>query len=79
MDLEFQVDSRYAGLIDRTLLLTEGETLSLAGGVGMRLGERGHLSGEILWAPLEVVRPPSASSQHDDLLHLRVAYRHRIH
>jgi hypothetical protein len=79
MDLEFQVDSRYAGLIDRTLLLTEGETLSLAGGVDMRLGERGHLSGEILWAPLEVVRPPSASSQHDDLLHLRVAYRHRIH
>lgn len=78
MDLEFQVDSRYAGLVDRTLLLTEGDTVSFAGGVDRRLGTRGRLAAELLWAPLDVVRPPSTTSESDDLLHLRVGYRYRL-
>lgn len=78
MDLDFRVDARYAGLIDRTRLLTDGTTLSLALGAELRLGERGRLAGEVFWAPLEVVRPPSTTAEGDDLLHLRVAYRYRL-
>ena len=78
MDLEFQVDSRYAGLVDRTLLLTDGETLSLAAGAQVRLGARGRLAAEVLWAPLEVVRPPRTATENDDLLHLRIGYSYRL-
>lgn len=78
MDLEFQVDARYGGLVDRTLLVTDGDTVSFAGGVDLRLGTRGRLAAELLWAPLEVVRPPRTTTENDDLLHVRVGYRYRL-
>ena len=36
MDLEFQVNARYASLIDRTRLVTDGQTLYALAGIGYR-------------------------------------------
>lgn len=71
MDLDFQVDARYAGIVDRTMLLTEGSTLSLTGGVTYRPGKRWTLATEILYSPLRVVRPPLDASSNDALLNVR--------
>lgn len=78
MDLDFQVDARYAGLIDRTRLHTDGETLALAVGVGVRPAERWRGGLELFWSRLDVVRPPSTSREHDDLLNLRASLRYRV-
>jgi hypothetical protein len=77
MNLDFAVDARYAGLLDRTRLHTDGETLALAGGLGYHLAERWRAALELVWSPLDVVRPPATSSESDDLLHLRFALSYR--
>lgn len=79
MDLEFQVDARYAGLIDRTLQLTDGATVSVTGGVSFLPNEQWRLTGEVFYSWLSVVRPPSTTSTNDGLLNARfwVAYRIR--
>lgn len=76
MDLEFQVNARYSGLADRTRLVTDGETWGATAGLAYSLSERWGLAGEIHWRPLDVVRPPSRSTETDDLLHARAALRY---
>jgi hypothetical protein len=72
MDLEFQVDARYSGFVDRSHRATDGETFYLLAGLGYRLGERWRLAGEVFYAPLDVVRPPSTTSENDELVNARV-------
>jgi hypothetical protein len=78
MDLDFQVDARYNGILDRTLLLTDGDALSVSAGLGVDTGERGHLVFELFYSPLDVVRPPSTATQSDDLFNVRAFYRHKL-
>ena len=79
MDLEFQVDARYSGVVDRTLQLTDGVTVSVTTGVGFAPSERWHLSAELFYSWLSVNRPPGSSPQNDGFLNgrLLVAYRVR--
>jgi hypothetical protein len=71
MNLDFQVGARYSGIVDRTLLLTDGSTLSLTGGVTYRLTENWILATELFYSPLDVVRPPAHSTSNDALLNVR--------
>ena len=71
MDLEFRVDAAYSGIIDKTVLLTDGRIWSAAAGLAYVFSERWALSGEFFYTPLDVVRPPSTSTQTDALFNLR--------
>jgi hypothetical protein len=77
-DLEFQIDAFTSAGHDRTLLRTEGTTYALTAGVEVPATERAQLGFEVLWSPLEVVRPPRTMAENDDLLHLRAAFRYRV-
>lgn len=79
MDLEFQVDARYDGFVDRTLQLTDGVTFSVATGLGFAPSERWYVSAELFYSWLSVSRPPGTSVQNDGFLNGRflVAYRIR--
>ena len=74
MDLEFQVNARYSGLIDRTLLVTDGQTLYALAGIGYRISDRWRLAAEVFYSPLDVVRPSSTSTQTDELVNLRTGH-----
>jgi hypothetical protein len=78
LDLEFQVDARHSGIVDRTLLITDGVTVAITAGVTYHAGERWKLVGEAFYSPLEVVRPPSTSTQDDGLFNLRALVSYRI-
>ena len=78
LDLEFAVDARHSGILDRTVELTDGWTWSAAAGVGTDLSQRLRLTGEIFYTPLEVVRPPATTSRNDELLHARVLLTWRL-
>ncbi len=69
MDLEFHVIAPVFGAIDRTLLVTDGETYAAALGVGGPLFENGQWSTEVFYSPLEVKRP-----ENDDFLNVRFLY-----
>jgi hypothetical protein len=77
LDLQFQVNALYAGLIDHTLQTTNGETVSLTAGLGLTPFGHWRLAAELFYSPLSVVRPPKVSSQNDGLLNgrLLVSYR----
>lgn len=79
LDLEFQVDAVYQNLIDRTLQLTDGTTVSVTGGVNFIAGENWRLTGEIFYSWLSVARPPETTANNDGFLNARflVAYRIR--
>ena len=79
MDLEFQVDARYDGFVDRTLQLTDGVTFSVTTGLGFAPSDRWYVSAELFYSWLSVSRPPSTSVQNDGFLNGRflVAYRIR--
>jgi hypothetical protein len=79
MDLEFQVDARYSGILDRTLQLTDGVTVSVTTGVGFAPSEKWSLSAELFYSWLSVNRPPATGTQNDGFLNGRflVAYRIR--
>lgn len=78
LDTDFAVNARYAGLIDRTVLLTDGFTVSFTAGLAYALTDRLSLSGEVFYSPLSVVRPPNASSQNDGLFNVRSLVTYRI-
>lgn len=79
LDLTFNVDARYAGVVDRTVQTTSGASVALTGGLTYVPSPRWRLGGEFFYSPLGVVRPPSTSSQNDGLLNARffVSYRLR--
>lgn len=79
LDLSFQVDARYSGVVDRTLQTTSGATGCFTGGLTYAPSDRWRFGAELFYSPLTVVRPPSTSSQDDGLLNGRffVSYRLR--
>ncbi len=78
MDLDFRVDARYSGIIDRTLLLTDGETLYATAGLTYRTGRRTRLAAEAFYTPLDVVRPPDPRTRTESLLNLRLLASYRL-
>ncbi len=78
MDLEFQVDARYSGIVDRILQLTDGVTLSVTTGLAFAPSPRWLLSAELFYSWLSVTRPPSTSSQNDGLLNGRFLVTYQI-
>ena len=77
LDMEFQVDARTFGFLDRSLLRADGDTIALTFGATWQTGLRGRLGGEIFYSPLDVRRRPEGV-ESDDLLHLRLIWRWRI-
>ena len=77
-DLEFQVDAFTFSVHDRSLLVAEGTTWELDAGMAIPLGERTQLGFEVLWSPLDVVRPPKTTEQTDELLHVKGLLRYRV-
>ncbi|SRR5258708_7317464 len=77
VDLQFQVNARYAAIVDYTLMTAKGETVSLTTGLGFTPFRRWRLATELFYSPLAVVRPPRVSPQNDGLLNGRflVSYR----
>ena len=71
MNLDFQVDARYSGIVDRTLLLTEGWTAQITAGTRYRTSAKTHLGVELFYSPLSVVRPPSARRDTEGLFNIR--------
>lgn len=78
LDMEFQVDARHSGFVDKSLLLAGGWTLSLTAGMTYQAGERWKFVGEAFYSPLEVTRPPSDSSQNDALFNIRTMISYGI-
>jgi len=79
LDMEFQVDARHSGIVDRTLLLADGWTYSVTAGITYHASERWKLVGEAFYSPLEVMRPPSTSTQNDALFNFRSMISYKIH
>lgn len=78
MDLEFQIDARWAGIVDRTLQKTDGDTWYATLGAEYSGWQRGTLAVELFYTPLDVVRPPATASQTDELFNARLLYRYAI-
>jgi len=77
-DLELQVDALTFLVRDRSRLLAEGTTWALDAGLSIPAAQRAQVGLELLWSPLEVVRPPRTSAENDDLLHLKALLRYRV-
>jgi hypothetical protein len=78
LDLQFQVDARYSGIVDHTLQTTNSNIVSMAAGVGYAPSARWRVVTELFYSPLSVVRPPRMSSQNDGLLNGRFLVSHRF-
>ncbi len=78
LDLEFQVRARYSLFLDRSLLLADGWTPTLAVGARYQTRRRITLAGEVFYAPLDVVRDVARGSENDDLLNARLLIEYRI-
>ena len=74
MDLEFQVDARYSGLLDRSVLLTDGWTAQVTAGTRYLASARTQFGVELFYSPLGVVRPPSTSRDTDGLFNVRAYF-----
>ncbi len=70
-DNEFQVNARYSGIADHTLLLSSGATVSLVAGAGYRLSERIRANIDAFYAPLHVRR--QGARARDDLFNIRLS------
>jgi hypothetical protein len=60
MHLSFHVRSQEAGIVDRTVLTTQGETWALLLGCSGMIAENVVLGGSIYYSPLHIDRPPRA-------------------
>lgn len=77
-DNEFQVDARYSGLVDRTLLRVDHWTGAATAGLRYRGdGSPVGIAGELFYSPLEVKRPDQ-SSETDALFHVRLQASYRF-
>lgn len=78
-DNEFQVRATTFGLLDRTLLLSEGSTWSLAAGAVRPVGRAGRVAGELFYTPLDVRRLTGTGfelgpAENDALFNARVLF-----
>jgi hypothetical protein len=71
LDLEFKIDARYSGVVDRTVQTTSGGSVALTGGLTYAPSTRWRVGAELFYSPLSVVRPPSTSTENDGLLNAR--------
>jgi hypothetical protein len=78
LDLDFQVDALYAGLIDTTEQFTNGGTISVTAGANYIATDKWRITGEVFYTWLSVVRPPSMTSANDGLLNFRFFVSYRI-
>jgi len=78
LDLEFRVDAVYDNLIDRTLQLTDGTTISVTGGVSYLASETWRFTGEVFYSWLSVARPPERRAGGDGFLNARFLVTHRL-
>lgn len=78
LDLEFNVHARYAGIVDRTRQTTRGGAVGVLGGLGFVPAGPWHLSVEVFFAPLSVVRPPDTSRRNDPLFNGRFLVSYRL-
>lgn len=78
MDLEFEVHASYGNFEDHSVLTTDGITLAVVGGATYQVSERLRIGGEIFYSPLDVVRPPSTSSENDGLVNVRALVTYRV-
>jgi len=78
LDLEFQVNARYAGLLDHTRQLTDGTTVSLTAGVSYEGWSRWRLGALIFYSPLSVTRPPATSASTEGLWSVRALVSYRL-
>jgi hypothetical protein len=76
-DNRFQVDARTFGFRDRTLLLADGSTWSVAAGVTVPMPRRTTLGVELFYTPLEVARLGRAR-ETDPLFNARMMLAHRF-
>lgn len=80
MDLDFQVNARYDGIVDSTLQLTDGVTVSVTTGLGIVLSDSWSVSGELFYSWLSINRPPPETPARNDGFfngRFSVAYRFR--
>ncbi len=84
LDMEFQVDARYFGVIDKSLLRTDDTTVSLATGLSYHTADTWRLSGELYYSPLgDVSRRVSRFSSDfrtgsEDIFHVRGMITYRV-
>jgi hypothetical protein len=78
LDAEFQVDARYNGLVDRTVLLTDGDFWWATLGASWHPGDRLRLAAEVFYAPLDITRDPARGTENDPLLNVRAALAYRL-
>jgi len=77
-DLEFDVNARYSSTTDTRTLGTSGSTFAGAAGVRIPASDRLSVSGEVVYSPLDITRPPATSSANEGLLNLRALVSYRI-
>lgn len=78
LDLEFQVNARTFGFLDRTRQLADGETFSVSTGATWAFGEKVHGGAELFYSPLDVQRLGETSASDDGVLNLRFMLRYRL-
>ena len=84
LDTEFQVNSRYFGVIDQSLLRADDTTVSLTAGLSYHAADKWRLSGELFYTPLgDVSRRESATGNSfatgsEDLFHVRGMISYRV-
>jgi len=74
---EMHVDARYNGLIDHTVLETDGTFWSLTLGASYAVHQRWRLGAELYYSPLDVNRPDSGRS-NDEVLNARLLLGWRV-
>jgi hypothetical protein len=85
MDLEFEIDALYSDgrVLDHTVQLTSGTTLSATAGLTYAAGKRWRVTAEVFYAWLSIVRPPwslpATTSANEGLLNGRVFVAYRVH
>ena len=80
VDATFQVDARYAGLIDHTRLDYDGLDWGVAAGLGWRAGEQWRWVAEVDWTPLDVDVEPVGRGHdvYDPMINVRLGIGYRL-
>jgi hypothetical protein len=78
MNVRFQVDALTFGMIDHTLLLSDGATIFGSGGISYNLTTRLALGVDAFYSPLSVRRGAGAPVQNDGLLNVRTLVTYRL-
>ncbi len=77
MDLEFQVNALTGGVLDRTLILSDGSTWAVTAGAAFDRWKRFGVSVEAFYSPLDIERP-GRESENDPLLNVRGMLRYKL-